>query len=94
MPKPLHSSRGGPQPVAWQAGPARPSQPSDTGMDAATRRALEAEIERLRQELAYLRSNQPHKPLLWCGKPFPMTWVAIALCSASLLFAIVAIIYH
>jgi hypothetical protein len=65
-----------------------------------TQQALEAEVQRLRQELAQARSAPPAaKPTHGLTARGGMTssnmiWVALALCGAGLLFALLAILHH
>jgi hypothetical protein len=93
MPRPYYPHRAGPYAPAWHPDAAE-GRPFES--EPRTRTELEAEIERLRAELAQLpqeeggsqrKTNDAHRArtMLWC---------ALGLCAAALLFTIIAIQYH
>lgn len=92
MPKSLLPPHGGPYSPAWQSGKANPSPGSKRDSEMSDPRAMKAEIERLRAEIARLKEDRQAGPL-WDGKTVPV-WAALALCGAALIFAIAAIYFH
>ncbi|HZP80973.1 MAG TPA: hypothetical protein VFB21_04990 [Chthonomonadaceae bacterium] len=107
MPKSHFPLRGGPHPPVWASGAGRlsernagaePSAARILGQELLDRHALEAEVQRLRQELARVRKAQADRP-----SPGPaargaatsgMIWVALALCGLGLAFALLAVLNH
>ncbi|HZO87646.1 MAG TPA: hypothetical protein VFB38_04845 [Chthonomonadaceae bacterium] len=109
MPRPHFPARGGPFSPAWAHDPqtdaprsaSRNGSPHSEAEEpkSASYQALEAEIQRLRQELARVQSRSrltgegtgaaPRGPTAPA-----MLWVALAVSGAGLLFALLAILYH
>lgn len=96
MPKSHFPVRGGPQPSAWTSRPFAPSKENDAPVGATmpqgkpSLHSLEAENQRLKQELERVRKSEP------AGISSPpashhMVWIACALCGAAFLFALAAL---
>ena len=93
MPKPNYSAQHDPRaarmPLRTSHGPASESAEAPH-QDA---QALEAEVQRLRTELA---RSRPRKSGTAASSPDAQTmvWLAIAICGGCLVFAIVALMRH
>lgn len=107
MPKSHFPPRGGPHPPAWASGAHRPTErgsgvepnpPRLPEQGFPHQRALEAEVQRLRQELARAQSAQGENlspaPAARGTATNGMIWVALALCGLGLVFALLAILHH
>lgn len=100
MPKPHFPSHGGPHIPAWSNQPTHSpsvgnSKKAESVVSESRRqRELQAEVERLRQELEVAR--QPWR--LFSSHPgagnHTMVWTALALCGVGMLFALFAILNH
>jgi hypothetical protein len=99
MPAPHYPSRRGQESHAWASGPRNraPRSHNDTDRlsvgdgESLSRQALEAEVERLRYELACARQQNPGSVFAFAPTPVQMVWVALAICGAALLFTIMAV---
>jgi len=93
VPKPYFPPHAGPYAPAWSA---EPHASHLAGSEPHRRAAIEAEIERLRAELA----EMPHEdgvapePVDNSRLSKTMLWCALLLCGAALLFAVFAVIAH
>ncbi len=91
MPKPHLPPHAGPYAPAWTSEARRP-EPAPS--EPRTRAELEAEIARLRGELARLQDYEQIEMVTGSNRSVSMVWCALGLCGAALLFAIAAILYH
>lgn len=92
MPKPHFPVRGGPRPSEWSSTPPE-AYAHSLPPDSHPPHELEAEVRRLREELARTQASSPRRAHAGVAS-IPMVWIALGACGVALLFALLAILRH